>query len=196
MISRDIFQLKICTYIPFHFSTLRCNVQANHFDKNCFTKKLCFTEKNSDFRGENQYILLINLTKFSQDRYVHRENYAREILVDHLRQLRSHRNTSTAIALRNDRPPAYDEVVNKPSTSSASEETEVDSAAAGNSEEPPSYSEATNSEEVTIINCNYVDPDLDDNVQADLVQDISNAQETEVVTIETRGMIHNGPNSQ
>ena len=72
----------------------------------------------------------------------------------------------------------------------------MDSADAGNSEEPPSYSEATNSEEVTIINCNYVDPDLDDNVQADLVQDISNAQETEVVTIETRGMIHNGPNSQ
>ena len=132
--------------------------------------------------------------QFLQDRYVHRENYAREILVDHLRQLRSHRNTSTAIALRNDRPPAYDEVVNKPSTSS--EETEVDSASAGNNEEPPSYSEATNSEEVTIINCNYVDPDLDDNVQADLVQDISNAQETEVVTIETRGMIHNGPNSQ
>ena len=180
--------------IPFFH--LRCNVQASHFNKHCFTKKLCFTEKNSDFRGENRYILLINLTKFSQDRYVHRENYAREILVDHLRQLRSHRNTSTAIALRNDRPPAYDEVVNKPSTSSGSEETEVDSADAGNSEEPPSYSEATNSEEVTIINCNYVDPDLDDNVQADLVQDISNAQETEVVTIETRGMIHNGPNSQ
>jgi len=123
---------------------------------------------------------------YAADRYTHRENYAREILVDHLRQLRSHRNTSTAIALRNDRPPAYDEVVNKPSTSS----DDPDGAEGGSSEEPPSYSEATNTEmsEVTIINCNYVDP-----IES---QELSehNTTETEV-TIETRGIIHE-PNSQ
>merc|ERR1719270_3006272 len=48
----------------------------------------------------------------SADRYTHRENYAREILVDHLRQLRSHRGTG-GLTRSNDRPPAYDEVVNK-----------------------------------------------------------------------------------
>merc|ERR1711881_521273 len=67
---------------------------------------------------------------YTTDRYTHRENYAREILVDHLRQLRSHRTVSS----HNDRPPTYDEVINKSNNTSCEDE-----------ECPPSYLEATNS---------------------------------------------------
>merc|ERR1719510_1921052 len=63
---------------------------------------------------------------YTTDRYTHRENYAREILVDHLRQLRSHRTLSS----HNDRPPTYDEVINKSNNTSCEDE-----------ECPPSYLE-------------------------------------------------------
>jgi len=67
----------------------------------------------------------------SADRYQHRETLAREMLVDHLRQLRSH--ASRGRNNQADRPPTYDEVT-KPSTSTENEDSEVD---------PPSYLEAT-----------------------------------------------------
>ena len=53
------------------------------------------------------------------------------MLVDHLRQLRSH--ASRGRNNQADRPPTYDEVT-KPSTSTENEDSEVD---------PPSYLEAT-----------------------------------------------------
>ena len=53
------------------------------------------------------------------------------MLVDHLRQLRSHARGGRSN--QTDRPPAYEEVV-KPSTSNETSE---------DSEEPPSYLEAT-----------------------------------------------------
>ena len=55
------------------------------------------------------------------------------MLVDHLRQLRSH--TRGGRSNQSDRPPAYEEVV-KPSTETETSEE---------SEEPPSYLEATTS---------------------------------------------------
>ena len=54
------------------------------------------------------------------------------MLVDHLRQLRSH--ASRGRNNQADRPPTYEEVV-KPSTSTDNDDSEV---------EPPSYLEATN----------------------------------------------------
>ena len=66
-----------------------------------------------------------------QDRYQHRETLAREMLVDHLRQLRSHASRGRN---NQDRPPTYEEVV-KPSNSGDCPEDD--------SEEPPSYLEAT-----------------------------------------------------
>jgi len=128
----------------------------------------------------------------SADRYTHRENYAREILVDHLRQLRSHRGTG-GLTRSNDRPPAYDEVVNKSTSSSLDEE---------NSEvEPPSYTEATNiseegeemTEVVTILdnrsNINTIEISSEPH-HAQELSDNHQHQETEV-TIETRGIILN-----
>lgn len=70
-----------------------------------------------------------NLNAFG-DRYHHRENLAREMLVDHLRQIRT--NAQGGSRRQNDRPPSYDDVVK------TSEEDETQE-----SEEPPSYIEAT-----------------------------------------------------
>lgn len=127
----------------------------------------------------------------SADRYTHRENYAREILVDHLRQLRSHRGAG-GLSRSNDRPPAYDEVVNKSTSSSVDDE---------NSEvEPPSYTEATNiseeenemTEVVTILDHNRSNSNTIEISEhhAQELSDHQQHQETEV-TIETRGIILN-----
>jgi len=70
-----------------------------------------------------------NLNAFG-DRYHHRENLAREMLVDHLRQIRSN-YTRGGSHRENDRPPSYDDVV-KTSDDDTHE-----------AEEPPSYIEAT-----------------------------------------------------
>jgi hypothetical protein len=130
----------------------------------------------------------------SADRYTHRENYAREILVDHLRQLRSHRGTG-GLTRSNDRPPAYDEVVNKSTSSSLDDD---------NSEiEPPSYTEATNisedieemTEVVTILDNrstnNTIDISEPHHAQAQLSDNHQHQNQETEVTIETRGIILN-----
>merc|ERR1712088_10656 len=71
------------------------------------------------------------------DRYHHRENLAREMLVDHIRQLRSNYRGGESQRSNQDRPPSYDDVVKDPAAALADE---VDST----SEDPPSYIEATN----------------------------------------------------
>lgn len=71
------------------------------------------------------------------DRYHHRENLAREMLVDHIRQLRSNYRGGESQRSNQDRPPSYDDVVKDPAAVLADE---VDST----SEDPPSYIEATN----------------------------------------------------
>ena len=56
-------------------------------------------------------------TKFFifQDRYHHRENLAREMLVDHIRQLRSnYRGGDGNRSNPSDRPPSYEDVVKDP----------------------------------------------------------------------------------
>ena len=87
---------------------------------------------------------------FLQDRYHHRENLAREMLVDHIRQLRSNYRSQQR-QIQADRPPAYEDVVKD------SNEDVPDGAEGGvglssqqsidDCEEPPSYVEATNSDE-------------------------------------------------
>jgi len=73
------------------------------------------------------------------DRYHHRETLAREMLVDHIRQLRSnYRGGDLQRTNQSDRPPSYDDVVKDPAASLNADE--VDST----SEDPPSYIEATN----------------------------------------------------
>merc|ERR1712066_749934 len=72
-----------------------------------------------------------NLNAFG-DRYHQRENLAREMLVDHLRQLRSNHRSGHHRTM--DRPPSYDDVVK----TSEEDTNEADL-------EPPSYIEATNS---------------------------------------------------
>ena len=84
------------------------------------------------------------------DRYHHRENLAREMLVDHIRQLRSNYRSQQR-QIQADRPPAYEDVVKD------SNEDVPDGAEGGvglssqqsidDCEEPPSYVEATNSDE-------------------------------------------------
>merc|ERR1712008_542733 len=71
------------------------------------------------------------------DRYHHRENLSREMLVDHIRQLRSNYRGGESQRSNPDRPPSYDDVVKDPTAALADE---VDST----SEDPPSYIEATN----------------------------------------------------
>merc|ERR1719195_2596088 len=69
------------------------------------------------------------------DRYHHRENLAREMLVDHIRQLRSnYRGGDGNRTNPSDRPPSYEDVVKDPALAD-----EVDNAI----EDPPSYIEAT-----------------------------------------------------
>merc|ERR550525_1380156 len=69
------------------------------------------------------------------DRYHHRENLAREMLVDHIRQLRSnYRGGDGNRSNPSDRPPSYEDVVKDPALAD-----EVDNAI----EDPPSYIEAT-----------------------------------------------------
>merc|ERR1712186_70158 len=70
-----------------------------------------------------------NLNAFG-DRYHHRENLAREMLVDHLRQIRSN-YTRGGSTRQNDRPTSYDDVV------------KTSDEATPEAEEPPSYIEAT-----------------------------------------------------
>jgi hypothetical protein len=68
------------------------------------------------------------------DRYHHRENLAREMLVDHIRQLRSnYRGGDGNRTNPSDRPPSYEDVVKDPALAD-----EVDNAI----EDPPSYVEA------------------------------------------------------
>jgi len=66
------------------------------------------------------------------DRYHHRENLAREMLVDHIRQLR--RGVDGNRSNPSDRPPSYEDVVKDPALAD-----EVDNSI----EDPPSYIEAT-----------------------------------------------------
>merc|ERR1719270_1841057 len=68
------------------------------------------------------------------DRYHHRETLAREMLVDHIRQLRSnYRGGDGNRTNPSDRPPSYEDVVKDPALAD-----EVDNAI----EDPPSYVEA------------------------------------------------------
>ena len=81
------------------------------------------------------YITLLKFFNF-QDRYHHRENLAREMLVDHIRQLRSnYRGGDGNRSNPSDRPPSYEDVVKDPEALA----DEVDNAI----EDPPSYIEAT-----------------------------------------------------
>jgi len=72
-----------------------------------------------------------NVNAFGE-RYHHRENLAREMLVDHIRQLR--RGVDGNRSNPSDRPPSYEDVVKDPALAD-----EVDNAI----EDPPSYIEAT-----------------------------------------------------
>jgi len=83
------------------------------------------------------------------DRYHHRENLAREMLVDHIRQLRSNYRGGESQRSNQDRPPSYDDVVKDPAAALADE---VDST----SEDPPSYIEATNFAASVSGDVNYV----------------------------------------
>merc|ERR1712008_118779 len=83
------------------------------------------------------------------DRYHHRENLAREMLVDHIRQLRSNYRGGESQRTNQDRPPAYDDVV-KDHTADLADE--VDST----SEDPPSYIEATNFAASVSGDVNYI----------------------------------------
>ncbi len=70
-----------------------------------------------------------------QDRYPIRDNFAREILADHIRQLRSAAQRSHSLA--RDRPPSYEDVVKDPPDG---EDGEIELAEEA---QPPSYLEAT-----------------------------------------------------
>jgi len=74
------------------------------------------------------------------DRYHHRENLAREMLVDHIRQLRSNYRGDGNRSNQSDRPPSYEDVVKDPAAGNSVDELDDPSL----TEEPPSYIEATN----------------------------------------------------
>jgi len=74
------------------------------------------------------------------DRYHHRENLAREMLVDHIRQLRSNYRGDGNRSNQSDRPPSYEDVVKDPVAGHSNDEVDDPSL----TEEPPSYIEATN----------------------------------------------------
>merc|ERR1712228_232122 len=75
------------------------------------------------------------------DRYHHRENLAREMLVDHIRQLRSNYRGDGNRSNQSDRPPSYEDVVKDPAPGNSVDELDDPSLTM---EEPPSYIEATN----------------------------------------------------
>merc|ERR1711997_507919 len=74
------------------------------------------------------------------DRYHHRENLAREMLVDHIRQLRSNYRGDGNRSNQSDRPPSYEDVVKDPAAGNSVDELDDPSL----TEEPPSYIEVTN----------------------------------------------------